>query len=98
MAVEFKGEKAPNLTIIHAYLYALLAELKILYGQNHPVIQGAAYRITAQFRALAYKVAKENLQVADLAKVMNISPNHLNKSVKLITSKTATCKFSLATL
>lgn len=89
LALEFKGKKAPNLNIIHAYLYALLVELKILYGQNHPVTQNAAYRVTSQFRALAYKTVKENQQVADLAKAMNISPNHLNKSVKFITSKTA---------
>lgn len=89
LIIEFKGKEEPSLIIIHAYLYALLAELKILYGQNHPVTQSAAYRVTSQFRALAYQTTKENLKVADLAKVMNISPNHLNKSVKFITSKTA---------
>ncbi len=89
LTVEFKGTEKPNLIIIHSYLYALLAELKILYGQNHPVTQSAAYRMTSQFRALAYKTAKENLKVADLAKMMNVSPNHLNKSVKSTTSKTA---------
>lgn len=89
LTAEFVGENEPNLNIIHSYLYALLVELKILYGQNHLVTQSAAYRITSQFRALAHQTAKENLKVADLAKVMKVSPNHLNKSVKLITSRTA---------
>lgn len=32
-------------------------------------------------------MSRKNLKVADFAKMMNVSPNHLNKSVKTITAK-----------
>ncbi|WP_405610277.1 helix-turn-helix domain-containing protein [Polaribacter sp. Asnod1-A03] len=89
LATEFKRNEKTNPDIVHAYLYALLTELKTFYGlKNHPE-QNAPYHITAQFRILANEKAKDNLKVADFAKLMNISPNHLNKSVRAITSKSA---------
>ena len=89
LADEFKSEGTPHPRIVHSYLYTLLTELKILFGQHRLVSQNAAYQITAQFRILAHEKVKENLKVADFAKMMNISPNHLNKSVKSITAKSA---------
>ncbi|MGB3467215.1 MAG: helix-turn-helix transcriptional regulator [Cyclobacteriaceae bacterium] len=89
LMAEFRGDETPNPDIIHSYLYALLAELKVLYRQHHSAGQGAAYKITTEFRLLVHQKVKENLKVADFAKLMNISPNHLNKSVKAITAKSA---------
>ncbi len=86
---EFKSYERPNPTIVHAYLYTLLAELKGLFGNNDLVNQGASFQITSRFRKLAYQNVKNNLKVADFAEMMHISPNHLNKSVKVITSKSA---------
>ena len=89
LVLEFKSDIKPNLNIIHSYLYTLLSELKILFGQNQLVSKNASYQITSQFRMLAHEKVKENLKVTDFAKIMNVSPNHLNKSVKSITSKSA---------
>ncbi|MBU2940802.1 helix-turn-helix transcriptional regulator [Lacinutrix sp. C3R15] len=89
LTFEFKGDETPNPDIIHSYLYTLLTELKIIFGESNLVSHKASYQITSQFRLLAHKKAKENLKVTDFAKMMNISPNHLNKSVKTITSKSA---------
>ena len=86
---EFKAGRPPNPTIVHSYLYTLLAELQQLSGTNSQAHQSASFHITAQFRKLAYQNVKKNLKVSDFAKMMNISPNHLNKSVKDITSKSA---------
>ncbi|MEL7003356.1 MAG: AraC family ligand binding domain-containing protein [Bacteroidota bacterium] len=86
---EFKSDGQPNPTIVHSYLYTLLAELQQLFGKNDLVNQGSSFQITSQFRKLAYRNVKKNLKVAEFAKMMNISPNHLNKSVKNITSKSA---------
>lgn len=86
---EFKSDLTPNPNIVHSYLYALLTELKVLDGQNSLVSQSAAYQITLQFRKLVHEKVKENLKVVDFAKIMNVSSNHLNKSVKSITSKSA---------
>jgi len=86
---EFKSDERPNQTIVHSYLYALLAELQLLCGQHNVLNQSAAFQITTQFRKLAHENVKKNLKVADFAQMMSISPNHLNKSVKRITSKSA---------
>jgi len=86
---EFKEENDSNINIVNSYLYTLLTELKIILGQNRLVSQNASYQITSQFRGLVQKKVKENLKVTDFAKMMHISPNHLNKSVKTITSKSA---------
>ncbi|BFP40054.1 helix-turn-helix transcriptional regulator [Flavobacteriaceae bacterium GF1] len=89
LCAEFKSDDRPNPTIVHSYLYTLLAELKLLFGTNSSVNRSASFQITSQFRKLAHQNVKKNLKVADFAEMMNISPNHLNKSVKSITSKSA---------
>ena len=89
LCFEFKSDDRPNPTIVHSYLYALLAELRLLFGENNLFSQSASFRITSIFRKLAYQNVKKNLKVSDFAKMMNISPNHLNKSVKDITTKSA---------
>ena len=89
MVSEFKSEGHPNSSIIHSYLYALLTELKILYGKEYISSLSASYRLLSKLRMLAHQKVKENLKVADFASIMNVSPNHLNKAVKSITSKKA---------
>ncbi len=89
LTTEFRSEGKPNPDIVHAYVYTLLIELKELYGSNSLVGKSAAYQITNQLRKLAHEKVKENLKASDFAKMMNISPNHLNKSVKTITAKSA---------
>ena len=86
---EFESSGNQNPMIVHSYLYTLLAELKILFAQNNRVSQSASFQIASQFRKLAHENVKKNLKVADYAEMMNISPNHLNKSVKRVTSKSA---------
>ncbi|MCI5057919.1 MAG: helix-turn-helix domain-containing protein [Flavobacteriales bacterium] len=90
LALEFKKDGKPKSEIIHAYLFTLLTELKFLFGSSIALNQNAPYRITSQFRMLVQERIKENLRVSDYAKMLNISPNHLNKSVKAATSKSAT--------
>lgn len=89
LITEFKNENIPNLNIINSYIYTLLTELQVLLGKTVLINQNAPYQITSQFRTLVHKKVNENLKVKDFAEMMNISPNHLNKSVKKITSKSA---------
>lgn len=89
LCIEFKSDGRPNPTIVHSYLYTLLAELQLLFGQHNLINKSASFHITSQFRKLAHKNVKKNLKVADFAQMMNMSPNHLNKSVKSITAKSA---------
>ena len=89
LVTEFGKGTEQNLDIIHTYLHTLLTELRILLDQTHLVMQSAAYRITSELQTLAHKKVKQNLKVVDFASIMKVSPNHLNKSVKIITSKPA---------
>lgn len=89
LVAEFKSSIKQNVNIIHSYLYTLLSELKILYYQNYPTVHNSPYQITSQFKILVNERINENLKVSDFALLLNISPNHLNKSVKYVTSKTA---------
>lgn len=86
---EFNNRSEPNTGIIHSYLYALLTELKVVFREESTIKQTAAHHITNQFRKLAYERAREHLKTSDFARTMNISPNHLNKSVKSVTGKSA---------
>ena len=86
---EFQNSIKPNADIIHSYLYTLLTELKTEFGQNLAIKQNSSYAITSQFKILVNEKVKDNLKVSDFATILKISPNHLNKSVKYITSKTA---------
>lgn len=87
LTTEFRSEGKPNPDIVHAYIYTLLVELKVLYEPNSLAGQSAAHQITNQLRKLAHEKVKENLKASDFAEMMNVSPNHLNKSVKTITAK-----------
>lgn len=86
---EFKSDDRPNVSVVHSYLYALLAELQLLFGQNNRFDQSASFQITSQFKKLAYENVRKNLKVSHFAQMLNVSPNHLNKSVKHSTSKSA---------
>lgn len=76
--------------IIQSYFIALLCELNLSYT---PLTNGklsSAVSITNRFKQLLYTHVKSKHRVSDYAKLLHISPNHLNKSVKMITSKSPT--------
>ncbi len=89
LTAEFKSDTPTNPNIVHSYLHTLLTELRILTGNHGNLSQSAAARITTDFRRLVHERVKENLKAADFAELLNVSPNHLNKSVKTVTSKSA---------
>ena len=50
----------------------------------------AAEVLTGKFKELIHQNIKTHHQVNYYASVLNVTPNHLNKSVKTVTNKTAT--------
>lgn len=76
--------------ILQPYFIALLCEVNRAY---HPVsnsTQTSAVSITNKFRELIFSNIRTKHMVSDYAAMLNISPNHLNKSVKAITRKSPT--------
>ena len=86
LQVEYTESGVTNLDIIQPYLIALLCEinknaLKINNGGT------AATLLTIRFKELIYTHIKEQHQVIYYALMLNVSPNHLNKSIKSVTGK-----------
>lgn len=75
-----------NGDLIQPYLVTLLSEVKQVYQPlsaiNHPLIN--------RFKELIFLNIKTLHQVSDYASLLNITPNHLNKTVKAITGKSPT--------
>lgn len=83
-----ENEKA-NLEIVKSYLMALFCEM----NKNNIKTQHnntAATVLSSKFRSLIYDHIKINHEVKYYASLLNVTPNHLNKSIKTATGKTAT--------
>lgn len=79
-----------NLDIIQSYLIALLCEINQVYKPASTSTQTNAVTITNRFKELLFSTLKTNHRVSDYASLLNITPNHLNKSVRTITGKSPT--------
>lgn len=80
------GQQDCNDKIIKAYLMAFLAEADSFYEQSNASLLKHNDTISNKFLELLFH-SKLNMSVADYAKSLNISPNHLNKVVKGVTGK-----------
>ena len=87
LLIDYSQNGLNNLDIIQPYLTALLCEINSAYQPLSKSTQIASIGITNKFKELIYKSIKSTNQVADYAAMLNISPNHLNKTVKSITGK-----------
>lgn len=87
---EYNQNGLGNLDIIQPYLVTLLCEVNRVYQPVSNSDQIAAVMITNKFKGLIYANITRLHQVSDYAALLNISPNHLNKTVKQITGKSPT--------
>jgi AraC family transcriptional activator of pobA len=80
---EYTGLNNPD--IIQLYLVTLLSEIKQSYiplsDNNH---------LMSRFKELIFSKIKSLHQVSDYAALLNITPNHLNKTIKTLTGKSPT--------
>lgn len=85
---EYSDHGLQNKIIIQAHLIAVLCDLNTCYLplSNHK--NKAAVELTNRFKELLHQNINTTHKVSDFAAMLNISPNHLNKTVKLITQKT----------
>lgn len=69
--------------LIQPYLITLLSEV----GQIYKPLSDVNQPLINRFKELIFSGIKTMHQVSDYAALLNISPNHLNKTVKAITGK-----------
>ncbi|UFH53200.1 AraC family transcriptional regulator [Spirosoma sp. KNUC1025] len=87
---EYTEHGLTNLAIIQSYFVALLCEINQAYKPMSASLQTNAVTITNRFKELLFSSLKTNHRVTDYASLLNITPNHLNKSVRAITGKSPT--------
>lgn len=87
MLVEYSENGLQNKIIIQAYLIALLCDLNADYLplSNHK--NRSAVELANRFKELLHQKITTIHKVSEYAAMLNISPNHLNRAVKLITEK-----------
>lgn len=83
---EYSANGIKNLEIIQAYLFALIAEINNNYTGHSAEIFSSAVSITNNFKKILF-LSKAQKRVREYASELNITPNHLNKSVKSVTGK-----------
>ncbi|WP_367772884.1 helix-turn-helix domain-containing protein [Flavobacterium sp. WC2421] len=89
LQIEYTESGITNLDILQPYLIALLCEI------NKNALKAAkkgtaATVLTSKFKELIYANINQQHQVDYYASILNVSPNHLNKSIKSVTDKSPT--------
>jgi AraC family transcriptional regulator, transcriptional activator of pobA len=84
--LEYTANGIKNIELIQAYLFALLAEINNNYKANSIGNYSSAISITNKFKEALFS-SKAQKKVSEYASELNITTNHLNKSVKSVTGK-----------
>ena len=79
----------PDMDVIKACIACLLCEINAVIGASSGDTAGASTVIAKAFHSLIHAHVTKNLKVSDVAAMLNVSPNHLNKSVRQVTGKSA---------
>lgn len=88
--LDYEANGLQNKDIIRSYLIALLCELNAMYKAESGISHLKAVDISNRFRELLFTHIKTKHLVSDYASLLNITANHLNKSVKGVTGKSPT--------
>ncbi len=84
---EYKTSNLKNVLILQSYFISILCELNTDYLSASLKKNKTAIKITNRFIELVHKKINTTHQVSTYASLLNISPNHLNKTIKIITQK-----------
>jgi AraC-like DNA-binding protein len=87
---EYTEHGLQHLNILQPYLIALFCEVNRVYQPVLSSQQTNAVSITNRFRELVFQNIRNRHMVSDYAAMLNISPSHLNKLVRMITHKAPT--------
>lgn len=87
LLLDYTSNGLQNQDILQPYFIALLCELNKAHIPLTTRDSSHAALLTKQFRQLLYQHIRSCHRVSDYAGFLNITPNHLNKSVKAITGR-----------
>ncbi|MEN2402908.1 helix-turn-helix domain-containing protein [Flavobacterium sp. MC2016-06] len=88
LEIEYSENENANLNIVQAYLMALFCEMNKNIVKTSKNLSAAAV-LSNKFKELIYANIKTQHLVSYYASQLNVTPNHLNKSVKIVTGKSA---------
>lgn len=86
---EYNAGENCRFDILRMYLMTVFTELKIFIGSSKPNISNSAFLITEQYKKYLSQYIYEKQKTTEYAEMMAISPNHLNKCVKMTLGKSA---------
>jgi AraC family transcriptional regulator, transcriptional activator of pobA len=89
LEIEYQNENEINFSIVTVYLLALFTELMRYYTPSVSAKKNTALMITQNFKDALSRHIYEKQKVTEYADMLNVSPNHLNKCVKLTTGQSA---------
>ncbi|MGV3560293.1 helix-turn-helix domain-containing protein [Larkinella arboricola] len=90
LMIDYSQNGLQNLDLLQSYLLTLLCEVNRVYRPASGPGPVAGVTITNRFRELLFSHIRTKQRVTDYASLLNITPNHLNKTVKAITGKSPT--------
>ena len=88
--LDYEANGLKNRDIIRSNLIALLCEVNGVYKASSDTSHLKAVDISNKFRELLFTHIRSKHLVSDYASMLNITANHLNKSVKGVTGKSPT--------
>lgn len=86
---EYKDSNPKRFEIIPYYLLSLFKEVSLEHSEHRPPAHPAHIHLTTAYKDLLTVKIGEINSVKDFATLLEVTPNHLNKSVKLTTGKSA---------
>lgn len=87
LLIEYSRHALAHPDIIQPYFIALLCEINRVYQPDSRPTPSKAADLSHRFRELLGAHIKTRHRVSEYAELLNITPNHLNKSVKEISGK-----------
>jgi AraC family transcriptional regulator, transcriptional activator of pobA len=87
LLLDYTANGLNNPDILQSYFIALLCELNKASKPDADNIPVHSATISNKFRKLLFAHVRSKHLVSDYATLLNISPNHLNKTVKAVTGK-----------
>ncbi|AWX44406.1 Arabinose operon regulatory protein [Flagellimonas maritima] len=89
--IEEEVQKKHRNLLIHSYITALLIKLERLYEKQSNKARSRFNKgqLAYAYQCLVSHHVHQNLSVKDYAEILNVTPNHLNDSVKKSIGKTA---------
>ncbi|MFC5408093.1 helix-turn-helix domain-containing protein [Larkinella bovis] len=90
MLVDYSQHGLQHSDLLQSYLIALLTEVNQVYKPLSETAPVSIVTLANRFRELLFSHVRTHQRVTDYASLLNISPNHLNKTVRRATGKSPT--------